>query len=724
MAVRLREYASIGGTEEYTYVDLLPAARAGAGGRGGARTQRGILRTNCVDCLDRTNVAQLTVGLYALGEQLAALGLVEEGGLDPSSPFTIALMGMYTEHGDAIALQYGGSEANKKVTAWAHADGMAHQAASGAERPERTGVEKEKPASLGGWGADFSFFGTGAAGVAQAQASLTSTVGKLRLASSGPGEILTSLQRYYSNSFTDSLKQAAINLFTGAYRPRVHGPGAALVAAAVAAAGGPSSPSGSVLALSGLHLWELESDWHLHAAGGAASGEVLAGRVVGDWWTAPISAFEARVAARGEGHPPARQVGGGAGRQGLTFFDGHVAILPPGGLLDISPVLPPVAAAPPSLPPKTATSGKGAAAEGVAEAASATVPVPAAVARTPARPSRPAPAAETSAPAAPPPSPRLFDDRSGASLFADVLSPRNLEASAALRSSALGAAGRRRLHAAARDKLGELTGSATGAMHAGVAIVEAAVARAEATAMRTADVVTDRVMDAVASVTHAAEVATAGLGSGIVLPSATRAAAAQDGGKGEEISPTALKGEALPRTLGGADEDAYLRESTRGAQATVRLSHADARLYERCVALGGIAAAPSQASGGGRGNVLLTERSEIDLFKRALAIGAPVRAAGGCGERTSEVEAVGPPAIAWAWAPSRDGSITRGPFAGQHHDRVATPLLRALLARGEGARLAEYREVVAGGPAALRAARGSIGDVLLIAPTVEAAPRH
>ena len=32
--------------------------------------QTGIVRTNCVDCLDRTNTAQFMIGLNALGVQL------------------------------------------------------------------------------------------------------------------------------------------------------------------------------------------------------------------------------------------------------------------------------------------------------------------------------------------------------------------------------------------------------------------------------------------------------------------------------------------------------------------------------------------------------------------------------------------------------------------------------------------------------------------------------
>ena len=39
--------------------------------------QNGICRTNCVDCLDRTNAAQFVFGKRALGHQLYALGVVD-----------------------------------------------------------------------------------------------------------------------------------------------------------------------------------------------------------------------------------------------------------------------------------------------------------------------------------------------------------------------------------------------------------------------------------------------------------------------------------------------------------------------------------------------------------------------------------------------------------------------------------------------------------------------
>ena len=39
------------------------------------RTQSGIIRTNCIDSLDRTNFMQQLIGVNVLGKQLYAVGL-------------------------------------------------------------------------------------------------------------------------------------------------------------------------------------------------------------------------------------------------------------------------------------------------------------------------------------------------------------------------------------------------------------------------------------------------------------------------------------------------------------------------------------------------------------------------------------------------------------------------------------------------------------------------
>lgn len=77
--------------------------------------QSGVLRTNCIDCLDRTNVAQYAYGLAALGRQLQVLGFIESPHIDLDNPLAGELMEVYESMGDTLAFQYGGSAAHNKV---------------------------------------------------------------------------------------------------------------------------------------------------------------------------------------------------------------------------------------------------------------------------------------------------------------------------------------------------------------------------------------------------------------------------------------------------------------------------------------------------------------------------------------------------------------------------------------------------------------------------------
>ena len=74
-----------------------------------------MLRTNCIDCLDRTNVAQFSAGVCALGQQLLVMGVTGTLELEQGQAVVTTLMDMYSEIGDQLAMQYGGSEAHKKV---------------------------------------------------------------------------------------------------------------------------------------------------------------------------------------------------------------------------------------------------------------------------------------------------------------------------------------------------------------------------------------------------------------------------------------------------------------------------------------------------------------------------------------------------------------------------------------------------------------------------------
>ena len=79
-----------------------------------AMFQNGVLRTNCIDCLDRTNVAQYAYGLVALGRQLHTLGFTDSPKIDLDNPLAEDLMRAYENMGDTLALQYGGSAAHNK----------------------------------------------------------------------------------------------------------------------------------------------------------------------------------------------------------------------------------------------------------------------------------------------------------------------------------------------------------------------------------------------------------------------------------------------------------------------------------------------------------------------------------------------------------------------------------------------------------------------------------
>lgn len=123
------------------------------------KLQEGVCRTNCVDCLDRTNTAQFVIGKRALGHQLHALGIIEEKYLEYDSDVTNILTEMFHDHGDTIALQYGGSHLVNTLQ----------------------------------------------------------TYRKINQWSSHSRDIIESVKRFYSNSFVDAQRQEAINLFLGNY---------------------------------------------------------------------------------------------------------------------------------------------------------------------------------------------------------------------------------------------------------------------------------------------------------------------------------------------------------------------------------------------------------------------------------------------------------------------------------------------------------------------------
>lgn len=156
--------------------DIERAVRQCFGQRGTLQT--GIIRTNCVDCLDRTNTAQFAIGKSALAFQLCALGVLGTPKLEFDSDCVRMLEELYEDHGDILALQYGGSQLVHRIKTY----------------------RKTAP-----W-------------------------------TSQGNDIMQTLSRYYSNTFSDQEKQHTINLFLGLFIPEEGKP----------------------------PIWELLTDYYLH----------------------------------------------------------------------------------------------------------------------------------------------------------------------------------------------------------------------------------------------------------------------------------------------------------------------------------------------------------------------------------------------------------------------------------------------------------------------------
>ncbi|ORY13401.1 SacI homology domain-domain-containing protein [Clohesyomyces aquaticus] len=75
-----------------------------------SRQQSGVLRTNCMDCLDRTNVVQSACARTALEAQLSAGSFSIDLQHDPSTSWFNTL---WADNGDAISRQYAGTAALK-----------------------------------------------------------------------------------------------------------------------------------------------------------------------------------------------------------------------------------------------------------------------------------------------------------------------------------------------------------------------------------------------------------------------------------------------------------------------------------------------------------------------------------------------------------------------------------------------------------------------------------
>uniref|UniRef100_A0A0E0MEY1 SAC domain-containing protein n=1 Tax=Oryza punctata TaxID=4537 RepID=A0A0E0MEY1_ORYPU len=76
--------------------------------------QTGTVRTNCVDCLDRTNVTQNMIGRKILESQLQKIGVLGDNNTIIDYPaFDADYKVLWANHGDAISTQYSGTPALK-----------------------------------------------------------------------------------------------------------------------------------------------------------------------------------------------------------------------------------------------------------------------------------------------------------------------------------------------------------------------------------------------------------------------------------------------------------------------------------------------------------------------------------------------------------------------------------------------------------------------------------
>lgn len=150
------------GSLEAIAEDILPRTgffQNGNDVENGLKIQSGVARTNCIDCLDRTNAAQFVIAKKAFGYQLQALGVIETTSVEYDSDAVNLFTHMWHDHGDTIAVQYGGSHLVNTM----------------------------------------------------------STYRKINQWTSHSRDMVESFKRYYNNSFMDGQRQEAYNLFLGNY---------------------------------------------------------------------------------------------------------------------------------------------------------------------------------------------------------------------------------------------------------------------------------------------------------------------------------------------------------------------------------------------------------------------------------------------------------------------------------------------------------------------------
>ncbi|RXK39388.1 inositol/phosphatidylinositol phosphatase [Tremella mesenterica] len=92
---------------------VLPSGASG-GSTDVLRKQLGVVRSNCMDCLDRTNVTQSALGKWALNKQLRDAGVLSvKESVDEHPEFMSIFRNVWADHGDTVSRAYAGTGALK-----------------------------------------------------------------------------------------------------------------------------------------------------------------------------------------------------------------------------------------------------------------------------------------------------------------------------------------------------------------------------------------------------------------------------------------------------------------------------------------------------------------------------------------------------------------------------------------------------------------------------------
>ena len=130
--------------------------------------QNGVIRSNCIDCLDRTNVYQQIIGTAVVIIQLRFFGVDSKEPENENEEIYGVLTEIYKNMGNVLSNQYAGSEAHKQT-------------------------------------------------IKDDRSKVTKIMGKFP-------EMFNTFKRYFNNSFNDANKQCRINLFLGKYQIKEYQP--------------------------------------------------------------------------------------------------------------------------------------------------------------------------------------------------------------------------------------------------------------------------------------------------------------------------------------------------------------------------------------------------------------------------------------------------------------------------------------------------------------------